>query len=54
MQSLVMPSVMFTYCYAECRYAECRYAECRYAECYYAECRYGERRGAIKIASVNL
>ncbi len=28
-----MLSVVFVYCYAECRYAECRYAECRYAEC---------------------
>jgi hypothetical protein len=27
--SVIMPSVAFSYCYAECHYAECRYAECR-------------------------
>jgi hypothetical protein len=33
-----MPSVVFSYCYAECCYGQCHYAECRYAECRYAEC----------------
>ncbi len=37
-----MPSIVFSYCYAEHRYAECRNAECHYAECRYAECRYAE------------
>ncbi len=39
-----MPSVAFSYCYADCHYGECRYAECRYAkyvgaimECHRAE-----------------
>ncbi len=26
---MVVLSVAFSYCYAECHYAECRYAECR-------------------------
>jgi hypothetical protein len=41
-----MHSIVFSYCYAECRYTECRYAECHYAECRYAECRYAECRYA--------
>jgi hypothetical protein len=31
-QRLIMLSVTFSYCYAECGYAECCNAECRYAE----------------------
>jgi hypothetical protein len=27
--SSVIVSVVFIYCYAECRHADCRYAECR-------------------------
>jgi hypothetical protein len=42
-----VPSVAFSYCYAdgnyvECHYAECRYSECHFVECHYAECRYSE------------
>jgi hypothetical protein len=46
MLSVIMLSVTFSHCYAQCHYAECRYAECRYAECHYAECRYAECRYA--------
>ncbi len=28
-KTVIMLSVAFSYCYAECRYAKCRYAECR-------------------------
>ncbi len=43
MVNVKMPSVAFSYNYAERHYAECRYAECCYAEsphagCHYAEC----------------
>jgi hypothetical protein len=61
MPSIIMLSVEFYYCcaqchfaeypYAECHspeclYAECHYAECHYAECHYAECNYAECPGA--------
>jgi hypothetical protein len=42
-----MLSVVFIYCYAECRYDECHYTESHYAECHYAECGYAESRGAF-------
>jgi hypothetical protein len=29
MLKVIMPSVAFSYCNAECRYAACHYAECR-------------------------
>jgi hypothetical protein len=44
-----MLSVIFSFCYAECRFAMCRYAKCRYAKCRYAECHYAECRGALGI-----
>jgi hypothetical protein len=37
--SVIMLSVAFSYCYAECPYAECLYYECSYAECRYVESR---------------
>jgi hypothetical protein len=46
MLNVIMQSVAFFYCYAEC-HAECIYAECRYAECHYAECRFAEYCSAL-------
>ncbi len=34
---VIMLSVAFSYCYAECHYAECHYAECRYTESHGAQ-----------------
>jgi hypothetical protein len=38
MPSVMMLSVTFYFCYAECHCTVCQYAECRYTECRYAEC----------------
>ncbi len=56
MLSVIILSVAFFYCYAECRYPECRifycYAEYHYAEYHYAEYRYAEWRGSIQCKHV--
>jgi hypothetical protein len=38
MLNVVMLSVAFSYCYAECNYDECHYAECHQSGGHYAEC----------------
>ncbi len=57
MLNVIMLSVTFSYCYAECHYADCRYAEWHYAQCHlavyhyaqclYAQCRYVECHGTM-------
>ncbi len=37
MLGVIMLSVEFTSCYAECHYAECHYDECCYAKCHGAQ-----------------
>jgi len=37
--NVLMPSLRFSYCYAECQYAECCCFECHFSECRCAECR---------------
>jgi hypothetical protein len=54
--NVIILSVAFSYCDANCHFAECHYAECRYAEyshaeCRYAECNYTEYLGAVKTLS---
>ncbi len=51
MLGVVMMSVAFIYCHAECHYAECPYAECHYAERPYSECPYAECRDAINTTA---
>ncbi len=46
---VVLLSVAFFYCYAECYYSEWHYAECYNAECRYAECYWAECRGTLCI-----
>ncbi len=45
-QNVKMPSVAFSYCYAECHYAGCRCADYNNAECHYTECHKAERHYA--------
>jgi hypothetical protein len=45
MPSVIMLSVAFSYCHAECHFAECRISY-RHAECHFAECQYAECHGA--------
>jgi len=42
---IVVLSVIFFFCYADCHYAECRWDECFYGECHYAECHFAECPG---------
>jgi hypothetical protein len=35
--NVIMLSVTFHYCHAQCNYAQCLYAECRYVECCYTK-----------------
>jgi hypothetical protein len=36
--NVLMPSLRFSYYYAECQYAECCCVACHFSECRYAEC----------------
>jgi len=49
--NVIMLSVTFHYCHAQCNYAQCLYAECRFAECHNAECRFAKVVAPSKIVA---